>query len=285
MQEILDRLFQLTPDLPPKLRQAAKLILDDPAQVALKSMRNLAKSAGVAPPTMMRLAKQLGFENWDDFRFVFQQSFTHKNYHDRATGLTALAKTQGQNVLFETLALSAHENVRRFFDSVIAEDLNLAADIILSAPQTYVIGAGSAHWMSAYMQYVSSIATPNMRAPRANGNDLVEGLIRITDQDCMIVITTYPYAKKPLEAAQFAKNKGARLICITDSRASPVAAIADVLILCASDYPQFFPSMVGVMSAIETLISLIVSRGGDDIIAAIAEQVALRDRIGVYIPG
>ena len=67
--------------------------------------------------------------------------------------------------------------------------------------------------------------------------------------------------------------------------ASPVAAIADVLILCASDYPQFFPSMVGVMSAIETLISLIVSRGGDDIIAAIAEQVALRDRIGVYIPG
>ena len=62
MLKVLDTLFQITPTLSPKLKNVAKLILDKPNAVATTSMRALAKQAGVTPPTMIRLAKELGFE-------------------------------------------------------------------------------------------------------------------------------------------------------------------------------------------------------------------------------
>ena len=72
MQQTLETLFKMTPDLAPKLKSAAKVILDNPNLVATNSMRALAKKSGVTPPTMIRLANTLGFENYDSFKKVFQ---------------------------------------------------------------------------------------------------------------------------------------------------------------------------------------------------------------------
>ena len=74
MQQILKTLFEIVPTLTPKLKDVARVILDNPNLVATSSMRALAGRAGVTPPTMIRLATTLGFDNYDSFRQVFQSS-------------------------------------------------------------------------------------------------------------------------------------------------------------------------------------------------------------------
>ncbi|NNF78676.1 MAG: MurR/RpiR family transcriptional regulator, partial [Rhizobiales bacterium] len=51
MQDLIDRLSENYPQLSPQLRLAAKHVLDQPEDVALKSMRSVAADAGVAPST------------------------------------------------------------------------------------------------------------------------------------------------------------------------------------------------------------------------------------------
>jgi len=87
MQQILESLFHLAPTMPPKLKAAARVILDNPNLVATSSMRALAKRCEVTPPTMIRLAQAVGYENYDSFRQVFQASVNEQNFEKRADRL------------------------------------------------------------------------------------------------------------------------------------------------------------------------------------------------------
>ncbi len=57
--------------LPPQLQVAARYVLDSPRDVALLSMREQARRAGVQPATMTRLAKHLGFSGYEDIKDMY----------------------------------------------------------------------------------------------------------------------------------------------------------------------------------------------------------------------
>src|SRR5262249_61506709 len=56
---------------PPQLKPAARWMLDRPDDVALLSMREQARRAGVPPATMTRLAKRLGLDGYDSVRELY----------------------------------------------------------------------------------------------------------------------------------------------------------------------------------------------------------------------
>src|SRR5881394_2078068 len=54
-----------------QLQTAARYVLDRPKDVALLSMREQARQAGVQPATMTRLAKHLGMDGYDGVRELY----------------------------------------------------------------------------------------------------------------------------------------------------------------------------------------------------------------------
>ena len=63
-----ERIVSRFDGMSPQLRQAARYILEHPQEVALVSMRELSRNAGVQPSTMTRLAKFLDLPGYDDIR-------------------------------------------------------------------------------------------------------------------------------------------------------------------------------------------------------------------------
>jgi len=283
MQQLLETLFKVTPTLTPKLKSVAKVILDNPNLVATTSMRALASRAGVTPPTMIRLATTLGFENYESFRRVFQATVNEQNFEDRANWLQFSSATDGIAPIVQEIAESGLGNIRQFFQELDLDALTTAADIILEAPNVYVVAAGGVHWLASYLNYVGKMAIPQMRLPRTSGNGLVEGLIPVCKGDVVLAMAYQPYARHGIEASEFALSRGARLIYLTDSRAAPLASEAEVLILQKTESPQFFPSMISVMAAIEILVSVIVARSGDTAISNIADYSEVRKKSNFYI--
>jgi DNA-binding MurR/RpiR family transcriptional regulator len=283
MRQLLETLFKATPTLTPKLKSVAKVILDNPNLVATTSMRALASRAGVTPPTMIRLANTLGFENYESFRQVFQTSINEQNFEDRANWLQLTSATDGIASIVHEIAESSLGNIKQFFQELDLDAVSEAADIILAAPNVYVIAAGGVHWIASYLYYVGKMAIPQMRLPRTSGNGLIEGLIPVKKGDVVLAMAYHPYARNGIEASEFALSRGASLIYLTDSKAAPLASKAEVLILQKTESPQFFPSMVSAMAAIETLISVIVARSGDDAIRSIADYSEIRKKGKFYI--
>ncbi len=276
MQKILDTLLQITPALSPKLKNVAKLILDKPNAVATTSMRTLAKQAGVTPPTMIRLARELGFENYEKFKQVFQASINDQSFGSRASWLQQSSEAEGLPSIVHELAESGHSNIQHFYQNMDMDEVSKAADLIINAPTVYVVAAGGVHWMAAYLQYVGIMAVPHLRVPRTSGMGLIEGLIPIKEDDVLLSMAYSPYAKGGVEASQFALSRGARMIYLTDSKAAPLVSKAEVLLLQKTDSPLFYPSMVSVVSVIETLITVIVARSDEKVVKAISDHEEIR---------
>ena len=74
-------------DLTPRQQVGARYILDHPQDVALVSMRELSKRAGVPPATMTRLALRMGFDGFDDLRSLYADCLRRRSvgFADRAS--------------------------------------------------------------------------------------------------------------------------------------------------------------------------------------------------------
>ena len=283
MKSLLDTLRKSVPNLTPKLQQVAKVILDQPNLIATNSMRAIATLADVTPPTMIRFAREMGFDSYDSFKEVFRTSVHEQDFVGRADWLRQTSENDGIASILQNSAEASDFNNRHFYQTLDMDTICEAADLILGARSVFVVSAGGVHSIASYLHYVGKMAVPQMQLAGTGGGGLVESLIPIQKDDVVITLAYNPYARYGIEATQFALSRGAKLVYFTDSNVAPLASEATVLLLQKTDSPQFFPSMVSVMSAVETLISVIVARSGDSAISSIAEYSEIRRKSNFYI--
>ena len=65
---VLEGLSDAMESMSPQLQKAAAFVLDHPDDVGFSSVRDLAAAAGVKPNTMVRMARAVGFDGFEDFR-------------------------------------------------------------------------------------------------------------------------------------------------------------------------------------------------------------------------
>lgn len=90
LEDLATELEELTPEL----RKAASYVLENPNDVGVSSIREIADAAGVKPNTFVRMARSVGFEGYEDFRHPFREAIRSRgtDFPDRARWLQSLAK-------------------------------------------------------------------------------------------------------------------------------------------------------------------------------------------------
>lgn len=283
MDNILDRLASALPDLPTKMASAARFALDHPDRIALASMRSVATECGVASPTMLRLARLMNFESYEDFKAAFQEKVIAEGFGARAGALRNSETPDDQKSLVLRISEAASANVTRALAECDATELRLMAKTLLTAGTTYVIGAGSMQWMAALMQSTGRMALPGLRVPRSGDASVIETLGAIGSGDAVLALAISPYARSTLEAVKFARERHAKVMVITDKRSSALLEFADLRLLAVTKSPHYYPSVVALAAVIEALLATVVVEGGDETLGRIAQVEDLRERSGAYI--
>ena len=214
MQHLMSELQKRLPELSPKLRQAGQLVLAKPAMVATGSMREFAREAGVTPPTLERLASTLGCDSYSEFKSHFRRAIDNYDFAQRANQLQQTHELTGEAGVTLALRQAALRNIDFYFDNLDIDSIGKAADLMVNAENTYVIGANAPHWMAAYMQYVGKMVLPKLRVPSVSGAGLVEGLIPLKPGDVVLAMTYRPYARQTMEAIEFALEREASLLSL-----------------------------------------------------------------------
>ena len=284
LKELLRRLTQGFPSLSPQLRQAAKRVLDQPEDVAMKSMRGLAADADVPPSTMVRLAKSAGFSSYDDFRRIFQDALRAggTDLVARAEWLQRLPAGGRSSEVVGAMASAILGNVETLYRINGVSTIEAAAEMLRSAHHVTFIGVGGMHAIARYAHYVARMALPEVRLAQPEMATMIDELVDLQPKDAVVILSVQPYATETVRTAEFVKRRGAKLLSITDSRSSPVAPLADALLLVQSTSPQFFPSQAAMVALIETLIALIVSSGDKSVLSRIDRVDRHRREEGVY---
>ncbi|MCR9254610.1 MAG: MurR/RpiR family transcriptional regulator [Alphaproteobacteria bacterium] len=264
--QVIAALTETFPNMTPALQSAARFIVDNPREVGLNSMRTLASQAAVHPNAFVRLARQIGFEGYDEMRERFRDFLVTDDlggFGDRAKWLQALAAKGGTAEVQARMAAALIENLERGILKQDAAQLERIADRILAAENVFVLGMGSAYSLAHQFWYEARMAFPNFSPVPRHGSQPVDDLAFIGPQDALIAFTFQPYRSETMEGVRLAKQRKATVIGITDSATSPLYPAVDHGLICPTSTPQFFESHAAVTGLLETLLAVLVGRAGE----------------------
>ena len=284
IEQTIGNLTRAYPSLSPRVQQAAAFVLDHPSRVATRSMRGLAREAGVTPPTMVRMVKAIGFARYENFREIYRDGFGDiaPGYRDRVRDLQSRDAERRPAGLWRDLMTANQENLEILAATVQPETLTRAADRLLQARRVHVMGLLSSHSLAGYLHYVAGLALPDWNLVDSRGGMPAEEILRVGPKDAAMVIGFAPYAADTVRFAAVARARGAVVIVLTDALTSPLAAEADEAFIVPHESPQFFGSFVATLALIEALIAHVVQRGGAEVADNIAAVEALRKSLGHY---
>ncbi|MEM7280636.1 MAG: MurR/RpiR family transcriptional regulator, partial [Pseudomonadota bacterium] len=271
-------------DLTPETRKAATYVLENPFDVGVSSIREIATYARVKPNTFVRMARSIGFEGYDDFRQPFREEIRQgrANFPDRARWLQSLSKGGKHDGLFADMASSAIHNIEQTFAATNAQSIKAAADAIVAARQTYVLGVGVNHALARSFTYLADMAVDNVQAIPKDGNLAIDDLARANRKDVLLVMTFKPYRVEVLDGIEVAKQLGLTIIGISDSPASPAITEAQHSFVVQTETPQFFTSTFATGAMLETLIAFVIADAGSDVIDNIRGFHERRRELGIY---
>lgn len=281
---VLTRLSDELSELTPEVRKAATYVLENPRDVGVSTVREIAEAANVKPNTVVRMARQVGFEGYEDFREPFREAIRSGSvdFPDRARWLQDIRKTGDLGGLYADMVQSALLNIENTFANTSAEQLEAAAKVIWNCQNVYTLGVGVNHSNAKNFVYLASTGMVQFHAIPHAGSTPTDDLTYADDQDVLIAITCKPYRREVVEAVEIAKSQGLTIVAISDSPVSPIIRQADHGFLVATDTPQFFPSSVATIALLETLLSFVVAHASDSIVTRVEKFHNRRRALGMY---
>ena len=283
-EAVVERLIAEFENLPAQLQLAARHIIDYPHEVGIQSMRTLAAAANIHPNSFVRLARQLGFEGYDEMRERFRDFVRGGlgSSPDRVHWLQEMAIEGGSTAIFGKMASACMENMEKMFEQQSVEDLEQAIDWMIGSKRVFVLGLGLAYPLAYNFWYVARMSFDHFVLTPRHGSLPSDDLIRMTADDCLMAMTFQPYRRDTMQAVKLAKQAGAKVIGITDSSAATLCREADLGLVSPTHTPQFFHSNSAVTALLESLCALLVVRGGEEASKAVEAFHSARWEADIY---
>ncbi|MBO9434086.1 MurR/RpiR family transcriptional regulator [Ruegeria sp. R13_0] len=281
---VLDRLAEEWEALTPEAQKAARYVLENPTDVGVSTVREIAEAANVKPNTFVRMARQVGFEGYEDFRAPFRQAIRQGSvsFPDRARWLQDIGKSGELGGLYADMIGAAIRNIEETFARIDAKQLQAAAEDIWNCRQIFTLGVGVNNSNARNFTYLASTGMKQFHAIPRSGSTPVDDLAWADEQDVLIAITCHPYRTEVIEAIKLARQQGMTVVGISDSPASPVILNAQHGFVLSADTPQFFPSSVSTIALLETLLSFVIAVSSDEIVDRVARFHQRRHELGLY---
>lgn len=284
-RRVLDRLTEVWDALTPEAQKAARYVLENPNDVGVSTVREIAEAANVKPNTFVRMARQVGFEGYEDFRAPFREAIRNGavSFPDRARWLQDIRKSGDLGGLYADMAEGAIRNLEDTFASIGAEALKSAAEAIWSSRQVFTLGVGVNNANARNFTYLASTGMVQFHAIPRPGSTPTDDLAWADNRDVLIAMSMRPYRSEVMAAIKVAREQGMTIIGLSDSPASPIIRAADHGFAVAVDTPQFFPSSVSTIAFLETLLSFVIAVASDEIVDRVETFHSRRHQLGIYM--
>ena len=136
---------------------------------------------------------------------------------------------------------------RAAFDRVV--------DRLLTASHIYLMGVRSSAFLAGYLNFYLHLMFKNVTlVQNAAAGEIFEQLSQIGPGDVLVGISFPRYSQMAIHAVEYARDRGADVVAITDSQMSPLYRMATVSLLVRSDMISFVDSMAAPLSLLNALI-------------------------------
>ena len=249
-----------------QLKLIARYVEQHRDHIGLDRIQDVAQRCEVHPSAVIRFAKRFGFSGYTEMQKIFRDGIAlqiapSRNYQTRIRRVIAQAqgRLSSADIADEFIggSIAGMQEFKRDLHSTVFDD---AVALMADTPSIWVIGCRRSFAAATYLTY--ALHHTDKRVELLSGlGGMYEGHLRgVRPGDVIIVISYTPYARESLECARVAVGRGARLIAITDSQMSPLAAMASATLVVHESSTFGFRSLTNTMCLAQSLFIALAYR-------------------------
>ncbi len=242
----------------------ANFILESYDKAAFMTASKLGKTVKVSESTVVRFAAELGYDGYPAMQKALQEMIRSK-----LTSIQRIEVTNdriGDHDILSMVMQSDIEKIRLTMEETDHAQFQRAVDAIVGARHIYILGVRSAAAIASFLGFYFTLIFNNVTIIHTtSSSEVFEQLLHIGPEDVILGISFPRYSRRTVKAMQFAHDRGAEAIAITDSAVSPLAPYSTITLLAKSDMASFVDSLVAPLSLVNALIVAIGRKKNDDL--------------------
>ena len=262
-------------------RRIASYILENYDKAAFMTAGKLGKTTQVSESTVVRFAASLGYEGYPEMQKALQEMI-----RSRLTSVQRI-RVSNDRLLGTDLVTSVlqtdMEKIRMAIEEISRSDFDEAVNELMAARHIYILGVRSSSFLAGYLHFYFHLIFDNVTLVTENSaGDILEKILRIGPEDVLIGISFPRYSQSTVKGVQFAKDRGAKVVAITDGPASPLAPYAGPMLKARSDMISFVDSLVAPFSLLNALIVAAGHRKNADVSQVFGSLEKIWAEYGVF---
>lgn len=266
----------------------ADFLLRNPVRATAWGIEELAQNTGTSTATLSRFARTLGYGGFaalrgaiaDALQTALQPVFHPVEKLKDALGRSQPGAADGNPVIAESLQTSL-DNLRATAAGLDTRELTRIAARILDAETVYTLGFGlSAHLAALLSLDLQPFCKQVINVVEFGGTEVAAGrLMNIGPADVLLSVSFPRYASDAVTLTRYARDRGAHVVAITDSMASPLVAPAHATLLALAAHPVMSSSSAAAVVVIEALVTSLMVSGHDHV----RQAEKLTEAISAYL--
>ncbi|KAB0326918.1 MurR/RpiR family transcriptional regulator [Janthinobacterium sp. PLB04] len=263
-------------------RQIADYLLRNQMRVTALGIEELADSCQVSTATISRFARDIGQKNYSAMRGAMAETLQSLLQPVDKLRRTIERRARTTSPITESLEYAA-ANIAATSAALSPHAMQAVVRRLTRARVVYVMGFGlSANLAGMLVQHLQPFCPHVVEVVGIGGSEVAAGhLVNLTAHDVLVVISFPRYTLDCIGLASFARDRGACIVALTDSPASPLAELADHALYAQSTHPVLPSSASTALAMIEALaVALMVSNKKN-----VEKAARLSEVIAAYLYG
>lgn len=267
-----ERLLQMISEeydaLPRQLKRVASYISQQSERIMVERISDIARECEVHPSAIVRFSQRFGFSGFSEMQALFRQAWTHKatpaqNYQQRIRSMIANnSQTANNGELARECIVATLAGIERLGRELDEAAFDKAVDLIVNADDIYVIGVRRSFAVADYLVYNLQHTQKRIHLVSGIGGSYREQMRSVRANDLVIAISFVPYAKETQHCLRFARQQNANALIITDSPLSPLAKLANSVLLVNEGSALAFRSLSATLCLCQALFVAVAYRLG-----------------------
>jgi DNA-binding MurR/RpiR family transcriptional regulator len=258
-------------------KHIANYLRKNQEESAFLSAGELADRLKLSEATMVRFARNIGFDSYPAMRAVLQENFRRRVTHSaRLRGRLDDLREAGD--IFERLVVSEIDYMSQALETVDRQALHRAVELLRSRKRIFVFGVGPSVSLVDLMEIRLGRFGRQVIPLKTAGREILEPLQLMTDQDLLFVICFFDISAALQLVLDYAKEVHCPVIMLTDTLGSIIGDKADVVLAARRGPMAEFHSLVVPMTVINTLLLAVAQEDQERVMANLDKLDQLRER-------
>lgn len=253
--DVLDWVRRRYDDLTPSQKRIAEAVVADPQFVAFATVDKLADRLDIAPSTVVRFAYKLGLNGYPDL----QERVRHVVRGQLRTSAPADAEgADAAGHLSDTQAASVRldlENLRQSALALEPEALSRAAGLLASSRQAFVAGGAVSGPLADYAALTLARLRGQADLVEPRGGRSLPSLLAAGADDALLAFGFAADGADVVPVMDLARERGIRVVGVTDSPISPVGQRVDVVLPALVSSAGVHDSLVAPLAVVNILLA------------------------------